>query len=182
VAVAALRGSAPELERYGSVPTFHLTSEEGKAFTDEDLRGHVTITNFIFTRCPTICPVFTLKMRRVQDRTEDLGSDVQLLSLSVDPQYDTPDVLQAYAQKSGAGDRWHFLTGDVEAMQSVVEGGLKISMARQGTLEDGTPDIVHGSHFVLIDAKGQIRGYYNSDDKDRIDQLISDAERLVSER
>jgi protein SCO1/2 len=182
VLALTMRGAPKPLERYGQVPDFSLLSQDDQPFTRADLLGEVTIANFIFTRCPTVCPVFTLKMRRLQDRTEDLGAALQLVSFSVDPEYDRPAVLREYAAKNGATERWHFLTGEADVVKSTVEGGLKISMARRGTLEDGAPDIVHGSHFVLIDAGGEIRGYYNSDDKDRIEALISDARQLVSER
>ncbi len=169
------RGKA--LEIYGTIPAFSFQTQEGVTFTDENMRGHVTIANFIFTRCPTICPVFTMKMQRIG---EDTNAKVHLVSFSVDPEYDTPARLLAYSKDYDADPkRWHFLTGDSEAVKEVVEGALKISMERNGDDEHGVPDIVHGSHFVLFDSKGTIRGYYNSDDVQRIDALRADAEALV---
>lgn len=168
------------LEIYGEVPPFSFTTQEGKAFTRDDLLGNVSIANFIFTRCPTVCPVFSMKMQRVAERTAET---IQLVSFSVDPAYDTPERLAAYASNYDADpSRWHFLTGDPKQVRDTVEGALKIAMVEEGIDENGIPDIVHGVHFVLIDDMGRLRGYYNSDDPERIDQLVADARRLVEQR
>lgn len=165
---------APEV--YGAIPDFQFTRQDGASFTKQEMLGQVTIANFIFTRCPTICPVFTMKMQRVAEQTD---SKIQLISFSVDPEYDTPERLAAYAAKHRADTkRWHFLTGDYQEVKETVEGALKISMEREGVDENGVPDIVHGTHFVLFDSLGQIRGYYNSDDVERIAAMIGDAESL----
>jgi protein SCO1/2 len=171
------RASSPgSIEVYGAIPDFSFTKENGASFTKRDMLGHVSIANFIFTRCPTICPVFTMKMQRVAEQT---SAKIQLVSFSVDPEYDTPERLAAYAAKHQIDTkRWHFLTGDHKAVKDTVEGALKISMERMGEDENGVPDIVHGSHFVLFDGEGQIRGYYNSDDAKRIATMIQDAESL----
>lgn len=171
------RSSAKPLEVYGTLPSFQLTSQDGASFSESNMRGKVSIANFIFTRCSTVCPVFTMKMQRVAEQTSDT---IQLLSFSVDPEYDTPERLAAYAAKHGAdSSRWHFLTGDPKAVRDTVEGALKMSMEREGVDENGVPDIVHATHFVLIDGEGRIRGYYNSDDVERIATMIKDAEALA---
>lgn len=165
------------LENYGDLPAFSFQSQEDQAFTDKDMRGHVTIANFIFTRCPSICPVFTMKMQRIGEKTSE---KIHLVSFSVDPEYDTPARLLEYSKNYDANPaRWHFLTGDSAAVKEIVEGALKISMVRNGEDEHGVPDIVHGSHFVLFDSKGSIRGYYNSDELERVDALRADAEALA---
>jgi protein SCO1/2 len=177
VSGAPMPRKAAALEVYGSIPSFHFTREDGASFTNEDMLGHVSIANFIFTRCPTVCPVFTLKMKRVSEKT---GKNIELVSFSVDPAYDTPQRLAAYAAEHGADTtRWHFLTGEYQAVKDTVEGALKISMERGKDDENGVPDIVHGSHFVLFDGEGRIRGYYNSEDVDRIADLIRDAKSLA---
>ena len=172
--IANSAASTPEV--YGDIPEFQFTRQDGASFTKQNMLGQVTIANFIFTRCPTVCPVFTMKMQRVSEQTD---SSIQLISFSVDPEYDTPERLAAYAAKHRADTkRWHFLTGDHQAVKETVEGALKISMEREGVDENGIPDIVHGTHFVLFDREGQIRGYYNSDDVDRIAAMIRDAKSL----
>lgn len=164
---------------YGEVPEFALVNQHKEAFGKAQLAGKVSIANFIFTRCRTVCPVFTMKMQRVAEQT---SADIQLLSFSVDPEYDTPDRLAKYAAQHGIeGKRWHFLTGDAKEIEDTVEGALKISMERQGEDEDGIPDIVHGGHFVLLDGKGRIRGYYNSDDVERIQIMLKHAAWLTQQ-
>jgi protein SCO1/2 len=165
------------LETYGVIPDFQFTRQDGARCPNKEMLGKVSIANFIFTRCPTVCPVFTMKMQRVAEKVSDR---IQLISFSVDPEYDTPERLAEYARDHGIDTRrWHFLTGEHKAVKDTVEGALKISMERQGEDENGVPDIVHGSHFVLFDGQGQIRGYYNSDDADRIATMIRDAESLA---
>lgn len=177
----AARGGEPrpELEIYGQIPAFQLTDQRGETVTDADLRGSVVVANFIFTRCPTVCPAFTMKMSRVAKETAGTPG-IRLVSLSVDPAYDTPEVLAAYAEQHGADPaRWSFLTGEHEAVKEIVERSFKISMERRGTLAGGVPDIVHGTHFVLLDPELRIRGYYDSSDIERIRALIADARHLA---
>lgn len=178
----AMRDRTPALDTYGQVPAFRLTDQTGATVTDAALRGKVVIANFIFTRCITVCPVFTMKMRRVQDRTQDVADGLKLVSFSVDPLHDTPAVLARYAEEHGADPgRWRFLTGEAEAMRRVAEA-FAVPMDAMGTQPNGAPDIVHAEHFVLIDRQGQIRGYYASSDAPRIEIMLRDARRLLAAR
>jgi protein SCO1/2 len=176
--VVRARPSAP-LPQLGALPTFTFTRQDGQPFGLEQLRGRPWVANFIFTRCPTICPMFTQKMKGVQDKTADLGG-LPLVSFSVDPKYDTPERLAAYAQKHGAKpERWSFLTGDYELLKATIVQGFKVSMGRENEDEQDLLAIFHGTHFVLVDAQGQIRGYYDSDDAEATERLVLDAQRLV---
>jgi protein SCO1/2 len=140
------------------------------------------VANFIFTRCPTVCPAFTRKLARVQKETDGFGPKLQLVSFSVDPTYDTPERLAAYAQKHGANPaRWSFLTGDYEKLKDTVVSSFKISMGRENLDEADVLGIFHGNHFVLVDAQGQIRGYYDSADEEAFERLLTDADRLTRE-
>jgi len=181
---ASLRRSEPALEPLpvlGDVPTFELTDQTETSFGSERLRGKVWIANFIFTRCPTVCPVFTQKMARVQQRTRDFGPSLMLVSFSVDPDWDTPARLAEYAGTFSAdAGRWKFLTGTPEDVRITVREGLKIAMEDQGMIGD-VPDIIHGTHFVLIDERGQIRGYFDSSEADRIDEMIQHARQLIEQ-
>lgn len=173
--------AAAELEIYGELPALAFTDQTGAAVTDDDLRGQPVIANFVFTRCPTVCPVFSMKMQRIAEQTADLGERLQLVSFSVDPEHDTPPVLAAFAARYDADPaRWRFLTGDPAAVKDTVEGALKISMERRGTLAGDVPDIVHGTHFVLLDPQLRIRGYYDSSDADRLRALVEDARALAA--
>ena len=176
-----LRAKAAELDRYGTVAPFELVDHHGKKFTDDDMRGNVIIANFVFTRCLTICPGFTQKMRRLQKRTED-RPDLKLLSFTVDPEYDTPEVLAAYAERFGADPaRWRFVTGDTDTMQRTVTDSMMQAMFKDGSLQaDGTPNVLHSEYFVLFDKQLQIRGFYHGDDPPRIETLMRHARALLS--
>jgi protein SCO1/2 len=173
------RGKPPRLEDLGTIPPFSLVDERGQAFTEEAMTGHPTIVSFIFTRCDTICPVTTMKMAHVQEQTFD-APRVKLLSLSVDPTYDTPAQLTAYALKYKADpERWRFVTGPAETIRALVEGPFLTSMQREADRPGGIPNIAHGGYFLLIDAERHIRGMYESNDLHRIDQLMHDARYLA---
>lgn len=177
------RSSDPVLEDLGEVGKFMLTDERGEAFTDTALRGHVTIVSFIFTRCDTICPVTTMKMARLQDKTFDLRDQVKLASFSVDPGYDTPPRLAEYALRYHADPtRWRFVTGPADAMRTLIEGPFMNSMALEGITPGGAPAISHSGHFLLVDRNAHIRGAYDSHDVQRLDEMIRDARYLVRTR
>jgi protein SCO1/2 len=182
VAIAKSPAPTPAPDVYGQLADFAFTDDAGRPFTPEALRGKVTVANFIFTRCTTVCPVETLKMKRFAEDTTGLA-DLRLVSFSVDPEHDTPDVLRAFRGKFTATDpRWHFVTGDASAMRAHAEESLKIALDRRGVLDSGAPDIVHGTHFVLLDDALRIRGYYDSGDAERLERLRRDAEALILAR
>jgi len=178
---ARLRPRAPELPVYAVLPSFALTDQAGAPFGRERLLGAPTIVNFIFTSCPTICPLLTRKMHTLQDWSA--GSAVRLVSFSVDPETDTPPVLRAYGEKHGADfARWTFVTGDREAVDSAVVAGFKVALERLKPGATQAPDIweiVHGERFVLVDGEGRIRGYYDALDDD-MRRLVSDARALAA--
>jgi len=174
------RPAEPVLEVLGDVGAFALTDERDQPFGDAALRGHVTIVSFLFTRCDTICPVTTMKMARLQDKTFDAGARIKLASFSVDPAYDTPARLAAYAQRYGADPaRWRFVTGPVEPVRRLIEGPFMNSMASEGVTASGAPAISHSGYFLLIDSHARIRGAYDSSDIKRLDEMIHDARFLV---
>lgn len=167
----------------GEMPAFELVDHRGELARATDFEGRALVANFVFTRCPTICPVFSMKMQRLQERTSRLGPDLQLVSFSVDPEHDTPEVLADYASRYEADpERWTFLTGELDEMRRTVRDGLHIAMQPGGELPDGGPDIIHSTHFVLFDAELRIRGYYDSNIPERLDDLVRDARRLARGR
>ncbi|ATB29629.1 SCO family protein [Melittangium boletus] len=176
--MAVMRPGPVPPQRLGALPDFTFTRQDGQPFGRAQLLGRPFVANFIFTRCPTICPVFTQKMARLQKLTE--GENLALVSFSVDPKYDTPERLTEYAARYHADPaRWSFLTGDYTRLQETVVGGFKIAMGRNGEDENDIPSIFHGSHFVLVDGSGEIRGYYNSEDDDAVERLRQDAGWLL---
>jgi len=166
-------GSAPLLD-YSAVPDFTLMERSRRSVTLEDLKGQVWVADFIFTRCAGICPAMSSKMLNLQQR---LPREIRLVSFSVDPANDTPEVLTEYAKRYNADpERWLFLTGDPEAMQKLSVGGFKLGLDPTGT--DAEP-ITHSSRFVLVDRQGHIRGYYGTEDADILDRIVADAKKLL---
>ncbi len=174
------RPAEPVLDDLGAIGAFALTDDRGEPFTEAAFAGHVTIVNFIFTRCDTICPITTMKMAVLQDKTFDARARIKLASFSVDPAYDTPPRLAAYAQRYKAdAARWRFVTGPVEPLRALIEGPFMNSMTREQDAPSGAPQIAHSGHFLLVDGRGHIRGAYDSHEIQRLDALIHDARYLV---
>lgn len=150
-----------ELPVVAQVPAFSLLDQHGNTVTGETLKGQVWIANFIFTSCPDVCPLLTRKMADLRTGLVRGGSDVRFVSFSIDPQTDTPDVLRAYAQKRGADHPdWYFLTGSIDSIKAVVVSGFKQLIRPDPKRAD---NILHGSHFVLVDRALAVRGFYRSD-------------------
>jgi len=174
------RRADPQLDDLGPVGTFSLTDERGEPFSDAALHGHVTLVSFLFTRCDTICPVTTMKMARLQDKTFDAAAKIKLASFSVDPAYDTPARLTEYAQRYHADPaRWRFVTGPGEDMRRLVEGPFMNSMVNEGVTRSGAPNISHSGYFLLIDGNAHVRGAYDSNDIQRLDEMVRDARYLA---
>ncbi|HYG67796.1 MAG TPA: SCO family protein [Anaeromyxobacteraceae bacterium] len=163
-----------------TLPPFRLTDQTGAPFGSSDLAGRVWIGSFVFTRCPAVCPAVTRRMANVQGRTRNLEPALHLVSFSVDPEFDTPARLAAYAREYGASPRmWTFLTGSVDAVRETVERGLRIHMGRDPA--DPSPaGISHGTHLVLVDGASRVRGYYDPDDPEAMDRVVRDAALLVN--
>jgi protein SCO1/2 len=171
----------PKLPVLASIPSFRLTDQSGRPFGTIELEGKAWVASFIFTRCATICPAITARMARIQDRTRNLGASFHLVSFSVDPEYDTPERLQAYARAHRASPRlWSFLTGPEAQVKEAVVEGLKVSMGREKGDDGRLEGIFHGSHFVLVDQRGRVRGYYDSEDADAVDRVVRDAGLLAN--
>ena len=175
LAFAACSKPTAELPVLGKAPEFSLTESSERTVTRTELDGKVWIADFIFTNCTSMCPDMTGHMRRLQDK---LPSDIRFVSFSVDPAHDTPAALSAYAKKNGADpSRWFFLTGDKDALYKLSKKGFKLAVDDQnGTAAD---PVTHSSRFVLIDRKGQIRGYYGIEEPGAVDRLASDAPKLL---
>ena len=171
---SALPTPVPPPPVLGTVPDFRLVDQTGAPFGPERLSGRVWIADFVFTRCPDICPRMTERLAGVQ---RALGEQADVVSVSVDPAYDTPERLAAFARAHGADSpRWHFLTGDSGHVQEAVLRGFKIAFSRDS---EDIATITHGVHVVLVDGRGRIRGYYDSNDADALERLVRDARRVA---
>lgn len=184
-APAGPAASAPALDivgEYGEVPDFRLTSASGRTVGLADLRGRIWIADFIFTRCTGMCPVLTGRMASIR-KSLAAQQDVSLVSFTVDPDYDSAEVLQRYAGRHAPGDeRWIFLTGDRQDLYRLIGEGFKLSVAAAPP-EAASPGelITHSDRFVLVDRKGKIRGYFHGTDEEEMGRLLEAVGRLRAE-
>lgn len=188
LAYIALAGAAltsgcwrdPALPLLGPVPEFQLLDQDGHAFERERLRGSVWIANFMFTSCPDVCPLLTERLAQVRTQLAPERRKLRFVSFSVDPATDQPAVLKKYASEHGADFAdWRFATGSVEALQRVIVGGFKQTLQPQAASEGKERSILHGSHFVLVDAALTMRGFYPTD-PEGLARLGRDARILAS--
>jgi protein SCO1/2 len=163
----------PSLEPMWDAPAFALTDQEGRPTSDRALRGHVWISDFIFTGCAGSCPMMTAKMANLQKAINDPG--VKLVSFSVDPDHDTPAGLKAYGEKYGADfARWSFLSSPGRQAIWDVAKGMKIATGQA----DAQDQLLHSDSFLLTDATGHVRGVYDSSSDTAMMRLAADAARL----
>jgi len=156
---------------------YKLTNEFGKPFGSHDLKGRVYLASFIFTSCPTSCPQSMKKMQIVQKRLRGLGTKVGIVTFSVDPENDTPAVLNKYARRFKANPYvWSFVTGPRKDVKDVIVNNFKVAM---GEKTPGMMDIAHSEKIFLVDGAGRVRGLYSMD-KQHIDQLMIDVGILVN--
>jgi protein SCO1 len=176
VEVAALRQRT--ISAYGTVPGFQLTNQYGQPFGSSQLSGKIWIADFVYTTCPGPCPMISSRMSELQKPLEK--TDVHLVSFSVDPEKDTPEVLRAYADKLQAEPgRWDFLTGAKSAIYKLSHDSFKLAVS-DGSDAQGVP--VHSTRMVLIDRHAQIRGYYDATEPEAITKLVADTSHLLREQ
>ncbi|MBI4230028.1 MAG: SCO family protein [Planctomycetes bacterium] len=164
-------GGLGYLAVYGTLPGFSLVDTAGNPFTDGSVKGSVWVASFIFTRCGGPCPVLCGRMADLQEEFR-AERGVRLVSVTVDPDYDTPRILAAFAARVRADpERWVFATGEKEAVHALARDGFKLG---------GTEDVtLHSTRFVLVDALFRIRGYYDGTDAAAFAALRSDLRALL---
>ena len=161
---------------YGEVPAFTLVDQQGQSVSRDTLRGSVWVADFIFTRCAGQCPMMSAQMAQLAARLPH-DSGVRLVSFTVDPAWDTPDVLAHYAaQYRQSTSAWSFLTGDEATIRRLCREGFHVALSEQGT--DAEP-ITHSTRLVLVDRQGQIRGSYEATDEAAVRQLRRDLRRVL---
>jgi protein SCO1/2 len=176
IEVKALRQRT--ISSYGTVPTFQLTNQDGQPFGSSQLRGKIWIADFIYTTCPGPCPMISSRMSDLQKPLEK--TDVHLVSFTVDPAKDTPEVLRGYAEKLQAQPgRWDFLTGPQSSIYEISRYGFKLAVS-DGSEEAGLP--VHSTRMILVDRHGAIRGYYDAAEPDAMTKLLADTNHLLREQ
>ncbi|MDC7996401.1 SCO family protein [Gilvibacter sediminis] len=177
-----------ELATIGPVPQFEFTNQRGETITNANYEGKVYVVDFFFTTCPTICPIMSRNMVKLQD--EFFGNpNFGVASFSIDPTYDTPEVLQSYAESYGiTNPNWHLMTGDKLEIHKLANNGFNLYVNQDDTAEGG---FEHSGFFALIDQEGNIRSrideygnpivYYNGTDLEQIQLLKDDIKQLLDQ-
>lgn len=146
-------------DHFGHVPAFSLIDQAGKAATLADWSDRAWVADFMFTSCPDVCPVLSARMAALAGKYAT-NDRVRFVSISVDPVGDTPEKLAAYAARFGAdASRWRFLTGENGAIKTLVVDGFKQLLQDAPATATEPATVLHGSRFVLVDGKGEIRGF-----------------------
>jgi protein SCO1 len=152
-----------KLDHYGQLPQFSLQNQLGQPFTDAELRGRVVVVDFIFTSCPDVCPLLTQQLAALRKKMP-VESQLSFVSFSVDPEHDTPEKLRVFAQQHGVDvPNFWFLTGPIADVKRVVTLGFKQAMQAEPVQEGKPRNVLHGTHFVLVDRRGEIRGFFRND-------------------
>lgn len=177
--VRSRAGNLPPLPVIAEVPAFSLTHHDGTTLSREDLLGRPWIADFIFTRCIAVCPRMSMRMRSLVHEMDE-SSPVRFVSITVDPEHDTQEVLAAYAEKYDAKPSWYFLRGSAEETVDLTMKGflLPLDTSPPPEMLTGPDPIIHSNRFVLVDAEGKIRGYYDAFDPREIENLKRDLDRL----
>ena len=173
---ASLRRDVEQLPVIRAVPEFSLADQNGQTVTNADLRGNIWIADFIFTRCKGPCPLMTSRMLEMQKALVKTP-EVKLVSVTVDPEYDTPEVLKAYAEANFAdSERWKFLTGDKAVIEKLVTEGFMQHLAE----ENGEP--IHGTMFLVVDGNGMVRSARMLEDPELLPKILMDTGNLLREQ
>jgi protein SCO1/2 len=172
------RASEQPLPILGRVADFALVDQASAPVSRGSLDGEPWVASFVFTRCPLVCPRLSERMRTLQALAKGHAEPLRLVTFSVDPEHDVPDVLKSYADGYGA-DRatWMFLTGSEAQVAAVARS---FSVALEGKADAGKADfgIMHSGHLILVDGRGRIRGYYPSSEDGVENRILADLERL----
>ncbi len=171
-----------QLPVYGEVPDFSLIEKSGRPVGASDLKGRVWIADFIFTHCAGPCPLMSSRMSQLQQKWAE-NPKMGFLSFSVDPDRDSPAVLNKYAERYGAKEGWLFLTGDKKQIYDLISRNFHLGVGDVPAEERDAVDqmVRHSTKFVLLDRDLRIRGYYDSDNPQAMGQLEKDAANLLSE-
>jgi protein SCO1/2 len=171
-------GKEVEQTIYPVIPDFSFINEDGEVVTEKDFKNKVYVADFFFVTCPTICPVMKKNMLTVYNEYKE-NPEVKILSHTIDPEHDTPEVLKKYATDLGiSGKLWQFVTGDKEKIYDIGQKHYMVSALEDSSQAGG---YIHSGAFVLIDKDRHIRGMYDGTTEEGTAKLIQDLAVLLKE-
>jgi protein SCO1 len=163
---------------YHTITDFSFLDQDSSVVTNETFKDKIYVADFFFTSCRTICPIMKTQMLRVYDSVQN-DPDVLLLSHTIDPEFDTVGLLRDFAARLGVkSDKWHFVTGDKEAIYKIAQTSYFSTALEDKTEPDG---FIHSGAFLLIDKERRIRGKYDGTKEDDVNRLLADIQRLKNE-
>ena len=168
----------PAIQKHWEVPEFTFTERGGQTVHRSDLLGKVWVADFFYTSCPGPCPLLSSRLSTLQSKLAG-RADARLVSISLDPEKDSPEVLQNYAARFKAGPNWLFLTGDKAQTYSLVQTGFKLAIAEE---RNNPEPITHSTKLILVDRNGWVRGFYEGVGSDETDRIVEDVDHLLKEK
>ncbi|ANQ48655.1 SCO family protein [Flammeovirga yaeyamensis] len=168
-----------EIDGVHRIPEFEFLNQDSTKFSNKNLEGSIYVADFFFTSCPDICKAMTSSMLRVQERFKN-EKELQLVSFSIDPSYDTPKVLSSYAERHGIDtNRWNLLTGDKQTIMDLGQCGFYITAKEVMTGKSAS--LSHSDKLILVDKQKRIRGIYSGTDQDDVKRLLTEISLLLLE-
>jgi protein SCO1/2 len=162
---------------FNTIPDFRLTSQLGQPVTQEQLDGNIYVADFFFATCPDICKAMSSQLVRVQEAFRN-EPQVKIASFTVNPEYDTPEVLKEYGERYNADpQKWYFLTGDREQIYSLAKTGFYLPVQQV----PGQQEFIHSEKFMLVDKARRVRGIYDGTNPADVDRLILEIKVLLDE-
>jgi protein SCO1/2 len=163
---------------YHQIPSFRFLNQDSVFVSEKDVKGKVYVADFFFTTCPTICPKMKTQMLRIYERYKD-RDEVRIISHSIDPDFDTPNVLKDYAARLQVkAPKWNLLTGNKAAIYQLGQKSYMVS-AQEDPNEAG--GFVHSGAFILVDKNRHVRGIYDGTVEAEVNHLLEDMEILLKE-
>ncbi|MEQ8301877.1 MAG: SCO family protein [Cyclobacteriaceae bacterium] len=163
---------------YHTIANYEFVDQDGEKVTNETYAGKIYVADFFFTSCRTICPIMKTQMLRVYEATAEMD-DVAILSHTIDPEYDTVELLHDFANRLGvSSDRWHFVTGVKDSIYKLAQTSYFATAMEDKSEPDG---FIHSGAFLLIDKQQRIRGKYDGTKEEDVNRLIVDIKRLRDE-
>ena len=178
------REQSERLPVLGQIPDFTLTNHQGQVTTLADLRGHVWVADIVFTRCAGPCPEMTRRMSQLQT-VLPADAPVKLVTLTTDPDFDSPAVMRRYGERFGADfNRWMFLTGSKPQLRRLAVDGMKLVAIEKSAAERTSPEdlFIHSTIFVVVDKQGRLRDTLDSTEPEFQARAVRTVKQLVAER